>query len=125
MKHIKLFENFQGDLLEFVQDNLAYLIDDGFKIEVIDEIRYGGFNFGINIVRMHTWDEIRDRFIPFIHILNKEYRIREIVFMQMYGKAYQFDSSADIKDLLDENLATTFTNRSFSWIKIVVSRVKR
>jgi hypothetical protein len=100
MRYIKLFEAFEGDLLEFTQDHLAYLMDDGFEISTTDgSNNYAGLCTKISIVKRSgfTWEEIVDRFSPFIYMLNKDYRILEIVFYQNGGRQYQYDTKKDIE----------------------------
>ena len=124
MRYIKLFEAFEGDLLEFTQDHLAYLMDDGFEISTTDgSNNYAGLCTKILIVKRSgfTWEEIVDRFSPFIYMLNKDYRILEIVFYQKNGVGqYQYDTKKDIEKLLsgDEYL----TNKFYTMIRIIVRK---
>jgi len=115
----------EDELLEFTENHLAYLIDDGFEVMTyganIDSPGYGNCT-KINISRRSgfTWEEIVDRFSPFIYMLNKEYYILEIVFHQHGGRQYQFDTNRDIEGLISggtENL----TNKFFYQIRIIVS----
>jgi hypothetical protein len=90
MKHIKVFEDFTSTgskkLREFTESYLAYLLDEGVEIQIelggepdtyglfiqrfgyfIDSERY--FNIGFK------WNDIKDHFIPFLYMLDKEYEI--------------------------------------------------
>ena len=67
--HIKQFnESLSNNLLEFCKYNLAFLLDDGFEIDLYT------YN-GIEISKDHGfyWDEIKDEFIPFFEMLNEKY----------------------------------------------------
>lgn len=122
MRYIKLFESFEDGLLEFTEEHLSYLMDDGFKITVYNSHNYGGGCKKISIVRRSgfTWEEIVDRFSPFVYMLNKEYRILEIVFYQNGGRQYQYDNNSDIKRLLEGEADQYLTNKFYNFITIIV-----
>jgi hypothetical protein len=132
MRYIKLFEAFEEDLLEFTQDHLAYLMDDGFEISTTDSSNsYAGLCTKILIVKRSgfTWEEIVDRFSPFIYMLNKEYRILEIVFYQKInalnnggGRQYQYDTKKDIEKLLSGDSDQYLTNKFYTMIRIIVRK---
>ena len=70
------------ELEDFCDTHLAYLTDEGFLIDY--EELYGGHCTNITIrhskredpkYSYFSWDEIKDRFIPFLHILSKEYKL--------------------------------------------------
>ena len=80
MKHIKVFEDFNSTgtkkLKEFTEGYLAYLLDEGIKIQI--ELGSEPGTYGLFIQRFGNgfkWDDIKDHFIPFLHMLNKEYEI--------------------------------------------------
>ena len=82
MRYIKLFEGFEEDVLEFTEDHLAYLMDDGIEITTRNTQNgywreYNADCTRISLVKRSgfTWEEIVDRFSPFIYMLNKEYSI--------------------------------------------------
>jgi hypothetical protein len=122
MRYIKLFEAFEDDLLEFSEEHLAYLIDDGFEISVYNSHNYGGGCKKISIVKRSgfTWEEIVDRFSPYVYMLNKEYRILEIVFYQNGGRQYQYDTRKDIEELLSGESDQWLTNKFYTRIRIIV-----
>ena len=125
MRYIKLFEAFEGDLLEFTQDHLAYLMDDGFEISTTEgSNNYAGLCTKILIVKRSgfTWEEIVDRFSPFIYMLNKDYRILEIVFYQNGGRQYQYDTKKDIEELLSGDVDQYLTNKFYTMIRIIVRK---
>ncbi len=87
---------------EFCKNYLAYLIDDGFKINVVsryyNEADPSSFNstlsdseYRISIKNSYsnlgtrnkkfTWDSVKDDIIPFFEILNEKYKINDIKFI--------------------------------------------
>jgi hypothetical protein len=129
MRYIKLFEGFKEDVLEFTEDHLAYLMDDGFEITTYGSHNYGGGGCTkIAIVKRSgsmsqwnfTWEEIEDKFSPFIYMLNKQYRILEIVFHQNGGRQYQYDTRKDIEELLSGEADQYLTNNMILMITIIV-----
>jgi hypothetical protein len=71
------------ELEDFCDTHLAYLTDEGFSIDY--EELYGGHCTNVTIRHSKredskyshdfSWDEIKDRFIPFIQMLSKEYEL--------------------------------------------------
>jgi hypothetical protein len=115
-------ESLKDDVLEFTQDRLAYLIDDNFEISTYDSHNYGGGCTKIAIVKRSgfTWEEIVDRFSPFIYMLNKEYHILEIVFYQNGGRQYQYDTRKDIEELVSGEADQWLINKFYTMIRIIV-----
>jgi hypothetical protein len=129
MRYIKLFEGFKDDLLEFTQDRLVYLMDDGFNLTTNDTQngywREYNVNCGkISIVKRSgfTWEEITDRFSPYIYMLNKEYSILEIVFHQSGGRQQQYDTRKDIEELVSGESDQYLTNKLYWMITIMVKK---
>ena len=94
MRYLKRFNESieeKSDLYEFCEDYLAYLLDDSsFELDVFNTVdldiitsmaicltRYGkikGKYLKTGQIEF-TWKEIKDYYIPFLHILNREYKI--------------------------------------------------
>ena len=91
MRYLKRFNesvDLENDLRDFCEMNLAYLLDnDDFRLSVIWQ---GHGNMGraedcynINLCKLDdssasagfTWNEVKDYYIPFLHMLNNEYKI--------------------------------------------------
>jgi hypothetical protein len=112
MKHLRRFnESLQlkelEDLMDFAENCLAYLLDEGFQLELVD--RYGrGPNdpsfdqdteyYWVDIYgptngednRNFSWEEVKDYYIPFIQLLKNRYKLfddeREYKGDQIYFK---------------------------------------
>ena len=90
MKYLKgIFESSDSkeDIKDFVEGCFAYLLDDGFGIQVRELAYIGGtgaIKRSFSNERMiylyknddgFTWDEVKDYYIPFIKILNNKYKL--------------------------------------------------
>ena len=53
-------------------------------------------------------------------MLNKEYRILEVVFYQSGGTQYQYDNNSDIKRLLEGGADQYLINKFYHMITIIV-----
>ena len=61
-------------LIEFCEENLAYLIDEGYYVRVFNKGDYSKIRItfkGKDIV----WDSFKDDFLPFIELLREKYDI--------------------------------------------------
>ncbi len=84
MKYLKLFNESidinKEELIEFCDNHLAYLIDIGFKIEIVDSYdRFYGVVYEIKIHKSapnkYNWVDVNDDIIPFITILDTKYHL--------------------------------------------------
>ena len=84
MKHLKRFNedinqlSSLNELQDFCETNLAYLMDDGAEIEVVEDKR-GNVKICISLAkeasnRVH-WDQIKDQMIPFLIRLTNKYEL--------------------------------------------------
>jgi len=119
----------EDELLEFTQDRLAYLMDDGFDLTTRDTQNGYWREYNIDCTRISivkrsgfTWEEVTDRFSPYIYMLNKEYDILEIVFHQSGGRQYQYDSRKDIEELVSGESDQYLTNKIYWMITIIVKK---
>jgi len=100
MKHLRKFNESlnKEDLQDFCDTYLAYLLDDGYSI-VASEIGFGEYvlvlrngkrldNIPIDSPELlFAWEEVNDQFIPFLHMLSKQYTIiRSIKFWSLNKK---------------------------------------
>ena len=98
MRTIKLYEDFNTpedfikELKDFCEMYLAYLIDEGFEVNVINNMHdkdlllniervstFNNYTVGENGIRSidnsFRWSEVSDHFITFYHMLSKEYKL--------------------------------------------------
>lgn len=98
MKHLRRFNESinKEELQDFCDTYLAYLLDEDFSIEYLGKksksilvqndlddseiisLKKGYRHDGMAIADpslMFSWDDIKDHFIPFIHMLSKQYTI--------------------------------------------------
>ena len=105
MKHLKKFNESlnKEELQDFCDTYLAYLLDEGYSIVNRGDssnswIGKYGPGYGDDLITLKkgndsdrrvqidspeflfTWDEIKDQFIPFLHMLSKKYTITNIKF---------------------------------------------
>lgn len=78
----------------FCEEYLAYLIDDGFKIEVVES--YGYYEkfpiLEISRDEKFKWSDIKDTVLPFLIILRDEYNMQHaVIFYQKRHNEYLFD----------------------------------
>ena len=66
------------EIKDFCDTHLAYLTDDNFSINYAE---HSGGNVTeltiktLSVTQIFTWDEVKDHFIPFLHMLSKEYKL--------------------------------------------------
>ena len=93
------------ELKEFCEMYLAYLIDEGFEIEIVSED-------GLEFVRIYDyqdrpfqWSEVKDHFIPFLRMLELNYNLED----KRNGNLVCFDSPHshrmyNLNQILNDNL---------------------
>jgi hypothetical protein len=137
MKHIKLFNekietDIELELVKFCDENLAYLIDDGFYIFInnssgsdsnASNIPIKSFDIIFNntegaslSTNIFSWNIIKDDFIPFVQFLKSKYNVRDTVLLTYeddYG-SYTYtpnsEKSIDIYDLIKDNIEDYIEN---------------
>lgn len=79
MKHLKKFNEGvnKKELKEFCEEYLAYLMDEGFEIEIVSED-------GLEFIRIYDyqdrpfqWSEVKEHFIPFLRMLELNYNLED------------------------------------------------
>ena len=135
MEYIKSFnENQNSEILElkdFCEINLAYLLDHGIELEVVENP--GGFKSFILIkVRLYIykrtlikinkftlffseWDNLKDYIIPFITRLNNEYLVqKEINFLKKAG-----NHMVKTNSIIDDTVPNFYEVRCiYIWLKV-------
>jgi len=116
MRYIKTFEglikeSIKSDLKDFCEINLAYLLDEDFKVMITPRDSLPNFSphhkWGITLVayKWHntrvsfSWNEVVDQFIPFLQRLSNEYTVIQCT-LDYEGINYV----VSLKDLLNEDL---------------------
>ena len=95
MKHLKSFNeditsfNFEEDLQEFCEINLAYLLDEA-ELQIVEQP--GGYE-GLHLIRIlleqpKRWNEIKDHMIPFLTRLVSKYEISNQPFKEASYSSY-------------------------------------
>jgi hypothetical protein len=116
MRYIKTNEEFEDDKLQkFCNQYLAYLIDDGLRVNVADETDETTL-ININFLPMKNsnWSDIKHDIIPFITILDSRFNINTI-FMGFIGEDSKIITDitvigsliqrvTDINDILNDTL---------------------
>jgi hypothetical protein len=86
MRYIKRFEGLitesaKTDLEEFCEINLAYLLDEDYKV-TIKVTPFGEFTIDFQSNSSFVWNDIVDQFIPFLQRLSNEYTIGESIMIR-------------------------------------------
>lgn len=140
MKHLRNFNETVlpyylaiKDIQDFCEMYLAYLVDDGFNItdqpgydangyySGNDKIGYTTICFNKTYNRpvvIFSWNEIKDRFIPFFHMLNNNYEILDIVIFNKNEK--DSDRYIEYKPTIEEILASEIDFKEIVQINIQV-----
>jgi hypothetical protein len=116
MKHLKKFSAMHSlleqsneslnkeELQDFCDTYLAYLLDEGYSI-VASEIGFGEYvlvlrngkrldNVPVDSPELlFAWEEVNDQFIPFLHMLSKQYTI--IGSIKFWSLNKKFDSKVE------------------------------
>lgn len=131
MKHLKpFFESVSGwdninvrELKEFANNShFAYLVDEGFTIDVFSRINGTLFNDNqhfdtftfIRIIKrergalvLFNWDDIKDNLIPFLEMFIRRYNLSDIRLKVDFGvenHSVSGVSGYNIKDVINDNL---------------------
>jgi len=78
MKHLRRFdESLKDELQDFCETNLAYLIDEGFRVSIskFEGDDYHQIMIG-NVNQLNSlWSQMKDQVLPFLHFLFKDYEL--------------------------------------------------
>ena len=86
MRYLKRFNesvDLESQLRDFSESYLAYLLDDGFRVQVSqasDHSGGGGLPPNAFLIKLSndidfTWSDVKESYIPFLHMLNRDYNI--------------------------------------------------
>jgi hypothetical protein len=137
MNHLKKFEAFHysnlhrpnlikikvDELRDFCETYLAYLMDDAIKElkvgkpQLLQTDKYVCYNVEIYFNKSIQWDQIKDHFLPFLQMVQKEYSFREDKIGRMCHIAWRIEDSLTtvpkeytLKELLDDRIQSKFTH---------------
>ena len=109
------------ELQDFCDTYLAYLLDEGYSIEA-SEIGFGEYvlvlrneNRPTNVPidspeLLFTWEEVKDQFIPFLHMLSKQYTITRSIKFWVLNKKFDRGTERPFIDY-DYNLPMVLEDR--------------
>ena len=93
MKHIKRFNenvnNFKEELRDFCETSLAYLMDDGGKVNITHIFPKDYYHVYINLEEPKPWHEIKDQVMPFLIRLIRNYNVK--------GESTHYNTYNDIR----------------------------
>jgi hypothetical protein len=113
------------DLVKFCDENLAYLIDDGFDFfNNSSGSDSNASNIPIKVLifffkrkiteEVFSWNIIKDNFIPFVQFLKMKYNVRDSVLLifDLNSCAHKdnYEKSIDIYDLISDNIEDYIEN---------------
>jgi hypothetical protein len=140
MRYLKKFNEAisQEDLKDFCEQYLAYLLDEGYVLDFrlsgrVTQIEFTRPNTdrktrsftvrnGDVLVDWMDWDVIKDHFIPFLQMLDREYDIKENPISFQCGRAVRV--LIDFQDIIDDKVKEMILTKSLDdWDKISVIRI--
>jgi hypothetical protein len=143
MKYLKTFEKIdfndifslngsrakREELKDFCELYLAYLMDDAIKElkvgkpQLLQTEKYVCYNVEIYFNEDVHWNQIKDHFLPFLQMVQKEYVLREDIYGKFCSISWRFVGTKisvpreyTLEELLDDKLETNFSQsiRTFS-----------
>ena len=136
MSYLKTFETFHysnlhrpnlikikvDELRDFCETYLAYLMDDAIKElkvgnpQLLQTDKYVCYNVEIYFNKSVHWDKIKDHFLPFLQMVQKEYDFREDNIGRMCSIAWRVEDTSTtipkqytLNELLEDKIETNFT----------------
>jgi hypothetical protein len=138
MSYLKTFETFHysnlhrpnlikikvDELKDFCETYLAYLMDDSIKElkvgkpRLLQTDKYVCYNVEIYFNKSVHWDKIKDHFLPFLQMVQKEYVFREDNEDKMCSIAWEVQGLNNLsisipytlQELLDDEVESEFDN---------------
>jgi len=136
MKYLKTFEKIdfndifslngskakREELKDFCELYLAYLMDDCIKElkvgkpQLLQTEKYVCYNVEIYFNEDTHWDQIKDHFLPFLQMVQKQYVFREYKSGEMCSIGWRIEDSLitiarqyTLEELLEDKIETNFT----------------
>lgn len=133
MRYLKRFNesvDLESQLRDFSESYLAYLLDDGFRVQVSqasDHSGGGGLPPNAFLIRLSndidfTWSDVKESYIPFLHMLNRDYNIvdQSIQFYVYQRLLHNTTEEFDIETILSDN-PLPFDNKTLIEILVWVT----
>ena len=141
MKYLKTFEKIdfndifslngsrakREELKDFCETYLAYLMDDSIKELKVGKPRllqtdnYVCYNVEIYFNKSVHWDKIKDHFLPFLQMVQKEYVFREDNEDKMCSIAWRIEDTSttiprqyNLEELLEDKIETNWA-QAIGW----------
>lgn len=141
MSYLKTFETFHysnlhrpnlikikvDELKDFCETYLAYLMDDSIeelkvgKPIILQTEKYVCYNVEIYFNKSVHWDQIKDQFIPFLQMVQKEYVFREDNDDKMCSIAWRIEDTSttiprqyNLEELLEDKIETNWA-QAIGW----------
>jgi hypothetical protein len=132
----------QEDIKDFCEQYLAYLLDDGYALDFRESGRVTQIDLvkptnGSIDVRTSTqpgggtplewfdWNHIKDRFIPFLQMLDKEYDVKDnLIFFQIRASQVKMSFQDVIDDKVKEKIFSVtkgYKNHSYEHATVISS----
>jgi len=135
MKYLKTFEKIdfndifslngsrakREELTDFCELYLAYLMDDYIKElkvgkpQLLQTDKYVCYNVEIYFNKSVQWNQIKDHFLPFLQMVQKEYVFREYKSGEICSIAWRIEDSLttipkhyNLEELLEDKIETNF-----------------
>jgi hypothetical protein len=136
MKYLKTFEKIdfndifslngsrakREELKDFCETYLAYLMDDSIeelkvgKPTLLQTEKYVYYNVEIYFNKSVHWNQVKDHFLPFLQIVQKEYGFREDNIGRICSIGWRIEDTLTtipkqytLKELLEDKIETNFT----------------
>ena len=133
MRYLKRFNesvDLESQLRDFSESYLAYLLDDGFTVNITqasDHSGGGGLPPNAFLIKLSndidfTWSDVKESYIPFLHMLNRDYNIvdQSIQFYVYQRLLHNTTEEFDIETILSDN-PLPFDNKTLIEILVWVT----
>lgn len=105
------------EVKQFCEESLAYLIDKDINVKVVGNNIFGKCGAFINIeehylkITTFKWNDVKDSIIPFIVVLDSNYKIYDIEFVILVNKKYFKTIHYSHKDIINDNIDSDFITK--------------
>lgn len=122
MKYLKLYENYNNifeEIKEFCRLNLAFLLDERYKIYCQDDS-------DVHIIFLKendrfAWDDVVDYIIPFIEILHEKYGVYDNIELDIMNPNGSIKPTlCSVKDILSDDDVLNLKGKILSSMEITV-----